>query len=88
MLSSDLINGLFETGGACAVGLSVRRLCADKRYAGLAPLQIAFFQGWGLWNLYYYPSLNQPFSFVGGAALAAMNAAYLFLLWRFQKCGS
>lgn len=85
VITADLINGLLEAGGAFVVGLSVRRLLKDRHYAGLDPRQIAFFQGWGIWNLYYYPSLNQPLSFIGGVALAAMNTAYLILLWRFRK---
>lgn len=84
-MTPDLINGLFEAGGACAVGLSVRRLARDKRYAGMDPRQIGFFQSWGLWNLFYYPSLHQPFSFIGGAALATMNTIYLFQLWKYRN---
>ena len=83
-MTNDLINGLFELGGAAAVATSVLQLSKDKHYAGMSPWNIIFFQAWGLWNLYFYPQLNQPFSFIGGAALAAANAAYLSLLWRYR----
>jgi hypothetical protein len=84
-MSPDLINGLFEFGGGAAVLLSARALWRDKFYAGLSPWNLVFFQTWGLWNLFYYPQLGQPWSFVGGLALALANATYLFLLWRYRN---
>lgn len=79
-----MINGLFELGGSGAVGLSVRQILRDKQWAGLSPWNLCFFQLWGLWNLYFYPSLDQPFSFAGGLALATMNAVYLYLIWKYR----
>jgi hypothetical protein len=81
---SDLVNGLFELGGALAVWLSIREVRRDKAYAGLSPWQVLFFQVWGLWNIYFYPTLNQPWSTAGGLALATANTVYLYYLWRYR----
>jgi len=83
-LTPDLINGLFEASGACAVGLSVLRIMKDRRYSGMHPFMTVFFQTWGLWNLYYYPSINQPWSTAGGVLLALANTLYLSQMWRFR----
>jgi hypothetical protein len=82
-MTGDQVNGLFEFCGALAVLTSVRSIIKDKCYAGVSPYNLAFFQLWGLFNLYYYPSLHQSWSFVGGIFLALANAAYLFCLWKF-----
>lgn len=84
-MTPDLINGLFELGGAFVVLLSVFQILRDQGYAGLNPAQTVFFQVWGMWNLYFYPSLDQIWSLVGGLALVSANTAYLICLWRLPK---
>jgi hypothetical protein len=79
----DAVNGGFETLGAVAVWVNVRRLWKDRMVRGIDPLVTVFFTVWGVWNLYYYPSLNQWYSFAGGALLASGNLAWVLLLWRF-----
>lgn len=80
-MTNDMINGTFEICGAFVVLLSVRELIKDKCYAGLSVWNIIFFTSWGLWNVFYYPSINQHWSFVGGCALAVSNLIYLFCIW-------
>lgn len=77
---NDTFNGLFELGGAAVYALNIRQLLRDKLVRGFHPAPTAFFMGWGLWNLFYYPSLDQWLSFVGGAALVLVNLAQLFLM--------
>jgi hypothetical protein len=36
-----------------------------------------FFTSWGVWNLYYYPSLGQWLSFAAGIALCLGNIAWV-----------
>ena len=76
----DLINGTFEVSGALAVGFSIARTLRDKRVAGLSWLTVAFFTSWGLWNLFYYPSLEQWASYVGGVLLVIANAIWVGLI--------
>ncbi len=78
----DLINGAFESCGALLVLLHCRRVWIDQDVKGVSIFATAVFMLWGFWNLYYYPSLDQWFSFYGGMALVGANAMWLLLmLW-------
>lgn len=77
---NDLINGLFELFGGLLLAINVVRLRKDKSIKGVSWLPVAFFTAWGLWNLHYYPSLNQWFSFAGGLLVVFMNGFWLALL--------
>ncbi len=79
-LTPDVINGLFEFGGAAAITLSIRRVLKDKSVKGVSWIMLTFFAVWGLWNLFYYPHLDQWFSFWGGVALVVTNIIYVALL--------
>jgi hypothetical protein len=76
-MSNDLINGLFEFGGALLICLSILRLNRDKCVRGVSPYPVAFFASLGFWNIYYYPSLDQWYSFVGGLAVVTANTVWL-----------
>jgi hypothetical protein len=77
MTLPDLINGIFECSGGFFIALSIRRLHRDKKVRGVAWQPVAFFTTWGLWNLYFYPALDQWLSFAGGVLLVATNAVWL-----------
>lgn len=79
MISADMINGFAEGGGALLMLMNIRRLTIDKRLAGVSLVPTLFFDTWGFWNLYYYPSLDQWWSFAGGAALVLANTAWTIL---------
>lgn len=74
---SDIINGLFEFGGAIANFFNVLQIRKDKKVAGVHWSTYLFFSTWGLWNLFYYPSLDQWVSFTGGALIVTMNILWL-----------
>ncbi len=76
-MTPDLINGTFEVLGGLAIGLSVHALHRAKVVRGVSWPHVAFFTSWGLWNLWFYPSLDQWFSFAGGVFLVAINAIWL-----------
>lgn len=46
---------------------------------------MAFFWSWGIWNLFFYPSLGQWYSFVGGIALVAGNTVWVALALRYRN---
>lgn len=74
MITPDLINGGFEAaGGLVILLLNIRCTHRDKAVKGINPWATGFFASWGLWNLFFYPSLDQWWSFAGGAFLVAMN---------------
>ena len=60
---TDLINGLFEALAGLFVLNHCRVLHAHKQARGVSIVSSGFFTLWGVWNLYYYPALNQPLSF-------------------------
>lgn len=78
-MTPDFFNGVFEFLGACFICLNVRRIWLDKKVAGVAVAPTFFFTSWGLWNLYYYPSLGQWWSFGGGVSIVIINAIWLTL---------
>lgn len=82
---ADFINGSFEAIGAWATWANVARLRADRRVAGVDWRSMAFFTGWGLWNLFYYPHLGQWLSFAGGALLVSGNVAWVALALKYRR---
>lgn len=90
-MNPDFINGLFEFAGAAMLWQNVRRLNRDKVVRGVHWSPTLFFTSWGVWNLWYYPSLGQWWSFAGGCAIVLVNALWLTLLLhyiRIEKKGS
>ena len=81
----DVINGVFELGGAIITTMNVRQIFFDKEVKGVHWSPFVFFTAWGLWNLYYYPVLGQWFSFAAGALLVGVNCVFLYGLWRYWK---
>lgn len=85
METNDLINGIFETFGAVLCWGNVLRLYKDKYVSGISWTVQAFFASWGLWNLYYYPSLGQWASFYGGIGLALGNIVWVVMALHYQR---
>ena len=48
-----------------------------KLVRGVSWKHVALFSTWGFWNLYYYASLDQWFSWAGGVFLVATNSFWL-----------
>ena len=83
--TGDIVNGLFEGLGSLFTMTNVLAILRDKMIRGFSPLPTVFWTLWGWWNLYYYPSLGQWFSFTGGVFLVTLNTIYLYLLWKYRK---
>lgn len=78
----DLLNGLFEALGGLMILNHCRVLFKDKEVKGVSILSTCFFTSWGLWNLFYYPHLDQWWSFAGGVVIVCANALWITLmLW-------
>jgi hypothetical protein len=73
----DLINGAFELLGGVVLWGNVRRIRQDRKLAGVDWRVSGFFMAWGIWNLYFYPSLHQWLSFTGGLLIVVTNAVWL-----------
>ena len=76
----DVVNGSFELIGGIALWQNVRQLLKDQRTRGVTWTATAFFMSWGYWNLFYYPHLDQWWSFVGGLNIVAANTVWLALM--------
>lgn len=83
-MTADLINGLFEAGGAAFTLLNVARLVKDRCLNGVSWIPTAFFSAWGFWNLYFYPALGQWASFAGGCLIVLTNLVWLALVWYYS----
>lgn len=88
MTLADTINGIFEAGGAVFVANHCRVLHAQKSVRGLSVVSVAFFAAWGVWNLWFYPSLGQWMSFVGGLGIVAANLIWIVMLLYYKKRGN
>ena len=80
MTYPDFINGSFETLSGFFVLLNCYRVIKDKQVKGVSIICIAFFTCWGFWNLYYYPHLEQWFSFFGGLFIVTANCLWVGLM--------
>ena len=84
-MNPDMINGLFELFGGLLYILNIRLLLIHKQVQGVSLIPTVFFTSWGIWNLFYYPSLDQWYSFYGGVFLVTVNAIWLFLALYYSK---
>ncbi len=81
----DFINGLFEATAGFAVLNHCRQVLKDKDVKGVSIASTIFFTSWGFWNLYYYPHLDQWFSFTGGLFIVASNTLWVVLMIYYKK---
>lgn len=86
-MNFDLVNGIFEMLGAVAIWGNVRRIVRDKQVKGVDWRVTLFFSSWGVWNLFYYPALDQWFSFTGGLALVVGNTLWVALAIKYRDRG-
>lgn len=81
----DMVNGMFESTGCLFVFLHVRRILKDKTVKGVSIPATIYFVLWGIWNLAYYPHLEQWISFVGSSSIALMNSVWVVLLIYYSR---
>ena len=80
----DVINGGIEFLASFMVLNHCRVLIRDKAVAGVSILSTACFALWGGWNLFYYPHLDQWWSFAGGIGVMLANTLYIVLLLKYR----
>ena len=83
----DWINGGFEMVGAYCAWMNAWKLRKDREIKGVFWPVWVFYTTWGLWNLHYYPSLDQWASFAAGAVLTAGNIVWVSLAIKYRKGG-
>ena len=84
----DIINGFFELSGGLFVLNHCRVLYKDKQVKGMSVVSVVFFFAWGVWNIYFYPSLHQWWSTVGGLFIVFANSVWVHLLLKYRNNGN
>jgi len=82
---ADIVNGFFECIGGIMMFLNCYKIWKDKQVKGVSIFATGFFTAWGYWNLYYYPSLNQWMSFVGGLFIVLGNTIWVSLAMYYMR---
>lgn len=77
----DIINASFEGLASLFILNHARVLWQTRQADGVSLLSTAFFGVWGFWNVYYYPHLEQMFSFYAGLAIMAANLFWMYSIW-------
>lgn len=81
----DTINGMFELIGAPFIFLSIMKVYSTKSSKGVNWMHPTYFTAWGVWNLYYYPWLEQWTSFWGCVAITIANIIWVFGLIKYRR---
>lgn len=81
----DAVNGALELCGALMLAGNIAAVRRDKQLKGVHWAPTAFFTMWSLWNLYFYPSLDQWLSFAGGLAMVTVNTLWLLHVWFYWR---
>jgi hypothetical protein len=84
-MTCDIINGSFELVGGVMTWFNVRRLLNDKKVRGVDWRIAGFWSSWSVWNILYYPLLNQPLSWLAGLVLAVGNLTWLGLAFHYRN---
>jgi hypothetical protein len=85
MQINDIINGSIELIGGILLISNIIKILKDKEVKGIHWSPVMFFTIWGIWNLYYYPSLDQWFSFIGGCLVVLVNTIWLILVFYYKN---
>lgn len=85
MLLPDVINACFEMFAGLFCFNHIRILVKDKKVRGVSILSTIFFTSWGFWNLYYYPYLEQWWSFYGGLFIVVANIIWVYLMIHYSR---
>lgn len=83
--TNDFINGLIEFTGSLFLFWNCYSVWKDKDVKGVSVLSTAFFAIWGGWNIYFYPSLHQWYSFTGGLFIVTANILWISLMIKYRK---
>jgi hypothetical protein len=82
---ADIVNGCYEGLAGLFILNHCRLVLKERDAKGISVVSLVFFSTWGVWNLYYYPSLGQWMSFYGGLSIVSANILYVLLVLKFRK---
>ncbi len=81
----DLVNGGFEFFGGVSILNHCRVLYRERMVHGISILSTVFFTSWGIWNIYYYPHLDQWLSFSGGLFIVISNFLWICMMTYYRS---
>jgi hypothetical protein len=84
-MTPDIFNGLLEFVCAVMLCLDIRALAQDGDVAGISIGARGFFWCWSIWNLWWYPHLDQWFSFAGAVCVLVPQTLWIYLLVRYRS---
>ena len=82
---ADYVNGSYELLAGLFILNNCRVVYKDKSVKGVSIVSTVFFTTWGVWNLYYYPSLGQWASFWGGISVVSSNTLWVVLMLYYRR---
>ena len=82
---ADVVNSLFQAGAAAVCWRDVLFIYRDHRVRGVWWPAKVFFVAMGLWNMLYFPSLGQWWSFSAGVLVVSANATWATLAYRYRN---
>ncbi len=81
----DVINSFFEFSMFVASLINIVKIYRDKVIRGVHWATVVIASLWGFWNLHYYSSLDQWWSFFAGILLVISNSVWLILVFYYEK---
>lgn len=81
----DIVNSGFHLGAAIFTFLNCYTLYKEKEVKGVNVFTTVFMVLWGLWNLYYFKALNQPFTWYMNIAILSANVLWVSLVFKYRK---
>jgi len=80
----DIINSLFQIGVIIFSANNCLAVFMHRSSAGVSPVSAIFFNVFGLWNSFFFASLDQTMSFLVSISMLMINAVYLYLVFRYR----
>ncbi len=86
-MSPDYINACFEFIAGLLLMLNIRKIRRDKQSKGVSLAPVVFMVCWGIWNLFFYPSVGAIASFWLGLFCTSVNFTWVLLMiyYSFEK---
>jgi len=81
----DIINSFFEFSMFVASIMNIIKILEEKVIKGFHWATVGIASLWGFWNLHYYSSLDQWWSFYAGILLVISNSIWLRLVFYYAK---
>jgi hypothetical protein len=81
----DLINFFFGVFGALLAYQNIREAKKHNKIQGVHWYSTFFFSSWGIWNIYFYSSLELYLSVLGSICIVLVDFYWLYLYYKLKK---